>query len=392
MTPFNLRVNSSFHDVDRPLSYRFGYDQQSKVHPRYLTESVPIIEISTPLPAGTSSNRACVAFVEVTDVYGSQTTSETPLTVNPLESDAADVETLATNLLDGARAKGDYQRSGQLVQAIADTLNLRAGVRRLAVVELGAYSELARTRQLLVLTLQQNTVAQTLTQQIAERISQSLAAVTVVSTDLSVTSIDQCISICEKLIVSGAINDGAAANLVNSVDNVLAGSTLLQASSSIAWSESVISRCRTLLYQTAEIIASRRVPGEKPFKVVANVHTFEVFVYPASHSMPISNLSLTSGHPIPVLIVNWKADPNTLASPQSGNLNFASAVITVKLMGSLVPADIAADVHLSIFQVYNSTLACAVWNFSARRWVMRQGTAANGGESISCRLSQHGGD
>ena len=303
VTTFEVRA-SNFFDEDQPLACRFGYGSHDLDTGRYLTDFQPVSQVKSLLPPGDAASRSrqynYPVFIEVQDMYGSRSQAMGSVSVSPLDSGAGDIETIATtDLLSAASAEGDVQKSAQLVQSIADTLNVAAGRRRRLQVNetaghrrlqtvtptatancvltgtadfgvtpgscavsgtatcayvAGAYSDsdsdgtsdtedtsdsctsttvaqdFTDTRRLLVETLETLSATQTLTQDIAERMTQALASVTAKSSELDVTSVTKTMAICEQLSIGAyAMNDATAASLLLSVRNSIAASELLYA-------------------------------------------------------------------------------------------------------------------------------------------------------------------
>eukprot|EP01043_Picozoa_sp_COSAG02_P012130 COSAG02_NODE_462_length_21838_cov_17.900501_3_plen_4662_part_00 len=127
VTVFTIRA-TDFYDEDRPLSYRFGYGSHDTI--RYLSDFQRLSQVGSLLPPGdVSSAGSYPAFVEAEDMYGSRSSAVGSVSVSPIQAGTGTIESLATRLLDGASAQGDVQKSAQIVQSIADTLN-HAGTRR----------------------------------------------------------------------------------------------------------------------------------------------------------------------------------------------------------------------------------------------------------------------
>jgi len=262
---------------------------------------------------------------------------------------------------------------------------------------------------LLVETLQGLSATQTVTQDIAERMTQTLASVTAVSTELDATSVDKTMSICEELSLGDyGMNDATAGSLLSSVHNAIAASELLYASDDDTLGRRMRA-CEALLHQIGAAVASQRVPGETSFEKSHRVFSMEVQVYPRTASPSTDRGAATlperlldaAGNIVDsegayASLIEWTSITIPHQTEPEQRAMFASSVFSLhigehSLVGRRSSDRVVVDMPIHISS-QNVSLGCGSWNTSTQVWQIEATTSSErvGVAALQCAFTNVG--
>lgn len=217
---FNIIAGNWQDEDEGVLSYRFGYlDQTGKQC--YVSDFSMANQIVAVVPSGAEPGYQVVCTCEIRDQFGGVAYAEDPVVIMPYEIGGGSLAGAAGSKLSVAASTGDMQKSFQLVDAFAATLNDVTSRRRRRLAETTTYADSESARGILIDTLVDVT---SVGAGGAGRVAMSVASVSAAPEELSSQSTDKALSAVTAVMTGEALDRDAVNGFAVAASNLLSAS------------------------------------------------------------------------------------------------------------------------------------------------------------------------